>query len=190
MNLLDFYINSESNEMIRTDKGREHSYIEHYYNSKFKVQDRDKIYNILEIGIDFGYSLKLWHNWFTNSLIYGLDAQSLSVLRAIMLQLPRINALCTDAYTQETLDIFEDKSFDYIIEDGPHTISSQIFAAKYWSKKLKPGGTLVIEDIKNSITDYELIKRVIIQDFTCWAYDFRTLKGLGDDFIIEVVRNK
>ena len=38
-------------------------------------------------------------------------------------------------------------NFDFIIDDGPHTLKSQIKAILYYFPKLKKNGYLIIEDI-------------------------------------------
>ena len=48
-------------------------------------------------------------------------------------------------------------SIDYLIDDGPHTLDSQLFAIEYWFKKVKVGGTMIIEDIQKLDTDTEKI---------------------------------
>jgi hypothetical protein len=45
--------------------------------------------------------------------------------------------------------MFNDDTFDYIIDDGPHTLNSQLYSIRYWLSKVKNGGKLIIEDIQN-----------------------------------------
>jgi hypothetical protein len=41
------------------------------------------------------------------------------------------------------LSTFEDDSFDYIIDDGPHTLASMVISAQKWIDKVKPSGKLI-----------------------------------------------
>ena len=49
-----------------------------------------------------------------------------------------------------SLDLFEDDYFDYIIDDGPHSLPSQEYAVKHYLRKVKPGGKLIIEDVQDA----------------------------------------
>ena len=54
-----------------------------------------------------------------------------------------------DAYSNDIVDLYPDETFDYIIDDGPHSIESQLNCVKKWFSKLKPNGKLIIEDVMN-----------------------------------------
>jgi hypothetical protein len=172
-----------------TDKGTWHSYIENYYNNKFTPIRHEKI-NLLEIGIWWGASIKFWQSWFTNASIYAIDPwpESFDYIK----DMPRVTALQVDGYSLSTVDMFEDNFFDFIIEDGPHSLETQMFAAKYWSKKIKPGGSLIIEDIKNGNTDCDIIAKSVpdMHNFTFSVHDYRRLKNRADDVILEIIKNK
>ena len=66
---------TEINQNYGSDKGkvngRGHSYLD-FYESLFQDY-RHKTIKILEIGVLFGNSLKLWHEYFTNGSIYGIE---------------------------------------------------------------------------------------------------------------------
>ena len=55
----------------RTDKDTTHSYIDLY--DKILAKRKETAFNILEIGIYLGGSIKLWADYFTYATIYGLD---------------------------------------------------------------------------------------------------------------------
>jgi phosphoribosylpyrophosphate synthetase len=55
-----------------------------------------------------------------------------------------------DAFNKKSVSELETKhpdGFDIIIEDGPHTLESQIFAVQNYTQLLKDGGILIIEDV-------------------------------------------
>ena len=54
-----------------TDKNTDHSYLDLYYDLLCSKKETAK--NILEVGIYRGGSIKLWHDFFDNAMIYGLD---------------------------------------------------------------------------------------------------------------------
>jgi hypothetical protein len=78
MNLIDLVDNS------RTDKNTVHSYLNLYQEIFDKKRTTAK--NVLEIGIGVptpditdGGSIKLWHDFFTNATVYGLDIMKINL---------------------------------------------------------------------------------------------------------------
>lgn len=189
MNLKEFF---ENNENQKSDKGTTHDYISAYYNNEFTSKRFDSI-NLLEIGIHRGLSLKLWKDWFVNANIFAIDpCQEVSILQEVIDEVNKrenVKIIKDDAYSQHILNMFEDASIDYIIDDGPHTLESQIYSIKHWLKKIKKGGKLIIEDIQ-SISD---LNRLILEanetDMKWEVYDMRNNKGRYDDIILEITVN-
>ena len=144
MNLSEFYkVTGE-----QSDKGTAHCYIDEWYNSEFTPIRYEKL-NILEIGINKGDSLILWRDWFIHSNIYGIDNgdEMTDEYVKIVNSISNVNIQYGDAYTYETISLYQNNFFDYIIDDGPHTLNSQIKCVDMWFSKLKPGGKLIIEDV-------------------------------------------
>ena len=56
---------------VRTDKNTVHYYLD-TYEQLFKPM-RETAKNVLEIGVRDGGSMKLWHDYFPNATIYGID---------------------------------------------------------------------------------------------------------------------
>jgi hypothetical protein len=131
-NLIELFNSIPDN--IKSDKGTDHDYIDSYYNDVFTPLKTEKL-NILEIGTQKGYSINMWRDWFINSEIVAIDADK-SAIDAIS-NLTRVKGIYANGYCEETLNMFEDDFFDIIIEDGPHSLASQIYAAQHWTKKLK-----------------------------------------------------
>lgn len=137
-----------------TDKGGHHDYINRLYNTIFDIKNRfDKI-TLVEIGVHTGHSLKLWSDWFTNGNIIGIELNKNTPLPQgiafnALNTIYDFNVIWEDAYIQTTIDMFDDNSIDFLIEDGSHQLEHQIFTVKKWLPKLKSGGIMVIEDIPN-----------------------------------------
>lgn len=164
-----------------SDKGTAHDFIEGYYNEVFNPL-KEKPIKLLEIGVLYCCSVRLWRHFFVNGEIWGLDIVPQSM------PLENINYIQMDAYSQEALDLFEDGYFDIIIDDGPHTFESQMFFVEHWTKKLKSGGRLILEDIPSSDrldTFHEIAKRIGEEGK---VYDLRANKGKYDDIIFEIVK--
>ena len=117
MSLVDLVDNT------RTDKNTTHSYLDLYETLLSSKKTTAK--NVLEIGIFDGGSIKLWHDYFTNATIYGLDIKKYSEIWNDIKNKDRIRLGCFDAYDETffrtqllTLNI----KFDFMLDDGPHTL--------------------------------------------------------------------
>jgi hypothetical protein len=84
--------------------------------------------------------------------------------------------------------MYADNHFDYIIDDGPHTLESQIYSVENWIHKVKDGGKLIIEDIASTEALQELIKH------TNYPYKIVDLRQSApnrfDDLILEITKIK
>lgn len=132
---------SQIAKKYNSDKDSLHGYF-NVYDSIF-LRHKSSANNILEIGTYSGDSLMIWSEYFANANIYGLDNYFSPHQNN---HSNRIFFSLKDAYTQECVDSFN-FNFDVIIDDGPHTIESQIYFLKNYSKLLSKNGTMVIEDI-------------------------------------------
>ena len=181
MQLKEFYYTSPT---YSTDKGREHDYINGYYN--FEFSEREKPIRLLEIGIYKGHSTHLFRDWFINGECWAIENNGEG---GGTFEIPNVTILWKDGYSDETLNLFEDDYFDYIIDDGPHTLQSQKEAVIKWLPKIKSGGKLIIEDIQKIEHTIEL-EDVIDKDIASeWkTFDMRRNKGRWDDIIFEVTK--
>lgn len=172
----------------RTDKHSWHNYLETYERKFQRMKYTAK--NILEIGIDKGGSIKLWHDYFPNATIYGIDIMHIDTVWDGIKNNDRIKLMTsTDAYDENMIkDKFVDSkiTFDVIIDDGPHSIESMVWTAKHMSRLLGDDGVLVIEDIQDAnrwigpiITsfDSDLISKVQV-------VDLRPIRNVYDDVLI------
>lgn len=126
-----------------TDKSSNvHNYTaryEHYFeplrNQKLKV---------LEIGIQNGYSLKMWKEYFANSEICGIDIVDCSRFNE-----ERIAAVRCDQTDTKRLDEINEKygPFDIIIDDGSHVSHHMKTTFNHMFPLLKLGGIYVVEDL-------------------------------------------
>jgi hypothetical protein len=172
-----------------TDKGTDHDYINGYYNDLF-TPFKNTVFNLLEIGIQEGYSMDLWRGFFTKAELHAIDLTWQSTVDRVN-QFENSNAYLCNGFDEYALKLFKDEYFDFIIEDGPHTVPTQIFAAQFWTKKLKPGGILIIEDIQHPETDCELIINSVRNELnlSTRVIDLRANKGRYDDVIVEITKH-
>lgn len=182
-------------DQTRTDKNTwnvhtGHTYGPVYENLFSKIKNKSK--NVMEIGIDRGGSIKLWHDYFTNATVYGLDIMNENQVWSEIKNNSRIKLYTsTNAYDNTFIQntfINNNIKFDMILDDGPHTLDSMIFFVKYYSQILTDDGVLVVEDVQdinwcNTLTENtpdELKKYIKI-------HDLRNNTGRWDDilFIID-----
>jgi len=195
MKLNDFY--NELNH--KSDKGTTHDYIDGYYSNEFSPKKDSKI-ELLEIGVQDGASIHLWDKYFTNATIIGLDINEYFVIECLSNsgyihwldlndnQLKTRVKIC-DAYDDKYVNEFEDNRFDYIIDDGPHTVQSQITFIQKYLKKVKIGGKLIIEDIQSEYDLFLLTEEAKKTGMIYKVYDMRPNKGRYDDIILEITKN-
>lgn len=152
----------------QTDKHTDHHYIQEFYEIEFEHL-RDKELNILEIGVWRGDSLKLWHDYFINSNIYGADhfiRVGEDRVRTELSSFGRIKQLLNIDSTEKKL--YFDVQMDIIIDDGAHNPDAQIQTYENTKHLLKDGGIYIIEDfqkphssstkkVKDAIPEIELI---------------------------------
>jgi cephalosporin hydroxylase len=180
-------LNNLNNEW--TDKNSTHSYFNTY--EELFSSKRSTAKNVLEIGIFWGGSIKLWYGYFPSAIIHGTD-----ILTAEIIKIPEIFNnnrvvlhMITNAYSEVTLQSFKTK-FDIIIDDGSHNLEDMVWVVKNYSKILDEKGILVIEDIQ----DFNWLD--ILRDATpielrqyIELYDLRSKKGRYDDVLFVINKN-
>ena len=177
-----------------TDKNTTHSYLPLY--QKLLESKKETAKNVLEIGIgDFGQknggSIKLWRDFFTNATIYGLDILPIeNVLDELINDNRVVLYTSTDAYN---VDFFINNflntnlKFDFLLDDGPHTLESMLLFINMYSQVMTDDGILIIEDVQDwywtdvltNCVPEELKKYIKI-------YDLRGNKGRYDDIVFTI----
>ena len=172
-----------------TDKASEHSYDTLY--DEILSKYRNKVISLLEIGIWQGGSALLWQEYFPKGKLVFLDIESrVSENTWKSINKNRFDLHLMDAFTNESFENVKalyPNGFDIIIDDAPHTLESQIFTIQNYTKLLRKGGILVIEDIQH--IDYASIIMQSIGDIphkSCEVVDLRPIKNRYDDVVIVV----
>jgi hypothetical protein len=169
-----------------TDKGGPKSYIEEYYEGKFKNLQEKKI-TLVEIGVRSGSSLCLWKNYFSKkSKIYGIDNLDDKNNHNIPVKKEWISGdnveyIIGDAYSEDTKNKVVG-NIDILIDDGPHTFESHLQLLEKYISKMNKNGIIVIEDISY---DYNKLFEFIPDQYknTSSVYDF----GGYDNRLIEIL---
>jgi hypothetical protein len=173
----------------RTDKNTTHSYLPLY--QQLLVGKKETAKNILEVGILYGGSIKLWSDFFRNATVYGLDIMDINnVWEGIknnekIILYTSIDAYNNDFFTSHFLN--KNIKCDLILDDGPHTLESMIRFIYLYSQILTDDGILIIEDVqswdwidilKNQVPDH--LKKFIK------IYDLRPNKNRYDDIVFTI----
>jgi len=127
-----------------TDKATFHNFTD-IYEQYFKNL-RNKILNILEIGIDKGYSINMLRDYFPNAQIYAIDCLDKTHLSG-----DRFTFSVGDQTDRNYMrSLFSNINFDIIIDDGGHGMEQQQVTLEECLPKLKTGGIYILEDLHTS----------------------------------------
>jgi cephalosporin hydroxylase len=165
-----------------TDKNSVHCYVKGYYEKEF-FNYKDKEINFLEIGIRGGGSMKLWSEYFENAnLIIGVDVDE-SAIAGEFRSIDGVQYYFGDAYTQEIINSVPD--LDIFLDDGPHTLESQLSAIENYLPKVKSGGLFIIEDVQEESWFDDLENKVLEMNedkkYTIERVDLRHMKNMFGD---------
>lgn len=166
-----------------TDKNTLHSYLPAYQVLFGPLRDAAR--HVLEIGIHRGGSIRMWHDFFPNALITGVDVDARA--SANVPDSPRVRVVIGDAYSDAALQALSSCAYDILIDDGPHTLESQCYFAREYARFLAPGGVLVIEDVQNM--DWIPALHTALPEHLrphARTIDLRGVKGRYDDILFIV----
>lgn len=126
-----------------TDKSSTlHNYSEKYENYFLKLKDTKL--KILEIGIQNGFSLKTWEEYFQNSEIYGIDIHDCSRFNTERVK----TFICNQTDLNKLKEINEQYGpFDIIIDDGSHYSRDMKKTFDFLFPLLNKNGLYVVEDL-------------------------------------------
>ena len=177
-----------------TDKNTTHSYLDLY--ETLLSSKKLTATNVLEVGIgDFkqtnGGSIKLWRDYFTNATIYGLDILDASRVADELKNDRRVKLYTsTDAYNYNFFKSeFLDKGliFDFMLDDGPHTLESMKQFIRLYSQVMADDGILIIEDIQ-SMEWLDILTNEVPANLKSYVktYDLRKNKNRYDDVVFTI----
>lgn len=126
-----------------TDKSSKfHGYTEKYDLHFSKL--RSKELKVLEIGIQNGFSMKMWKEYFENSTIFGIDTANCEKFKEDRI-VPILGSQ-NDLKFLESLNA-DYGPFDIIIDDGSHFNDDMKASFDLLFPLLKQGGIYVVEDL-------------------------------------------
>ena len=131
------------------------------------------------MGIYRGGSIALWRKYFKSATIIALDVSDASCADEFK-NLEGVVYRWENAYDKSVVDSLPE--LDVAIDDGPHSLESMIFFITEYSRKVAPGGMLVVEDVQDYSWFGELQKHVP-SNFRSEIIDIRTSKNRYDDMM-------
>ncbi len=209
---LSFYYlkNSKTNQELKrlmdfygSDKGginNQHNFAQYY--SEIFYNDKEKINNILEIGLGSNNlevpsnmgrngkplaSLRAWRDYFKNANIFGADID-----KSILKNENRIKTFYVDQTNKDSIrELFKEIGkikFDIILEDGLHEFNANICFFENSIDYLSQNGTYIIEDI------YYKDQKKFINYFKKTKYNFSVIdifhnSNISNNCLIVIKKN-
>ena len=131
-----------------TDKYWIHDYLR-IYDKEFGHL-RNQAIKILELGLLYGASLRLWHDAFPRAMIYGID-KNVTMWKKFTKGLDRVKVFVGMQQDKEFLkSVVPSGPFHVIIDDCGHVPKSQLASFDVLFPALKSHGYYVIEDCHHS----------------------------------------
>ena len=173
----------------RTDKNTVHSYLSLY--QQLLISKKETAKNVLEVGICNGGSIKLWNDFFTNANVHGLDIMHINnVWEGIKNNEKIILHTSTDAYDNHffiTHFLNKNVKFDFMLDDGPHSLESMKQFIHLYSQIMTNDGILIIEDVQ-SWAWIDILKNEVPENLKHFikVYDLRQNKNRYDDIVFTI----
>jgi hypothetical protein len=130
-----------------TDKGTQFTQVYHRWLS----DARERRMRMLEIGLYNGGSLRMWRDYLPNTVLHGIDIDARTL--AYQDEVPNSQVRLVDQGDPRALEAFVAElggSYDFILDDGGHTMVQQIVSFEVLWPQVMPGGIYAIEDLGTS----------------------------------------
>jgi hypothetical protein len=179
----------ECREYTDKNRGKYDFKIGHCYGDSYddilSYKNKEDKISILEIGVQKGASLKVWKDFFQNSIIYGVDITDERVFK------DGYNFILSDVKASKVLEDLEGINFDIIVDDGSHYLSDVIYTVNNFIDKLNVDGVMIIEDVQNPAKWLGDVKQALSDrnDVVVSTRDLRNGRNY-DDFMIVIKKIK
>lgn len=132
-------------------------YFDFYHEMLSELRGKPGV-NLLELGVSSGASMLIWHEYFPNAIIVGLEFEASPSSIDGILRGGRAHFVRGDQSNhitlQTALDVTKSKGFDVIIDDASHIADWSRRSFEFlFNKALKPGGSYFIEDFGTGYVD-------------------------------------
>jgi Methyltransferase domain len=130
-----------------TDKGTQYTQVYH----RWLAHAREQRMRMLEIGLYNGGSLRMWRDYLPNTVLHGIDIDARTL--AYQDEVPNSQVRLVDQGDAGALERFVAElggNYDFILDDGGHTMVQQIVSFEVLWPQVMPGGVYAIEDLGTS----------------------------------------
>ena len=165
-----------------TDKGSIHSYIDIY--DQLMLPYKHQNINVLEVGVEFGGSIKLWSDYFTNAYIFGYDIAN-KLKEGILDNCDNVSFIQKSVQNIHSNE-FDDNPLTIAIDDASHTLEDQLLFIQVIYPQLLKGGMLIIEDVQGIDHQLQTFKSL---GLPFEIIDLRNVKGRYDDVLLIFRKN-
>jgi demethylmacrocin O-methyltransferase len=135
-----------------TDKATYHMFTTFY--DDILGSRKEKIKNILEIGIYYGNSLRMLHSYFN----LDVNIHALDINLGGDPQISNVKCLYADQSSSTSLEYaikeFGNIQYDIILDDGSHVSTHQRTSLRTLWPFLRQGGLYIIEDLHTNVKDW------------------------------------
>ncbi len=138
-------------DKVRAGDASHHDYTE-FYHPFFQGR---RVERMLEIGISYGGSLRMWRDYFPTAEVFGCDLDPNTFFEE-----SRIHCFHCDQSDAKSLQLVGPATggnFDLIIDDGSHIPLHQVMSFQILYPLLNKGGVYIIEDV---VSDSPAAKRI------------------------------
>jgi cephalosporin hydroxylase len=168
---------SKGHDYYPTDKGSTHSYIDIY--DQLMLPYKHQTINILEVGVEFGGSIKLWSDYFTDAHIFGYDIVN-KLKEGIFDDCKNVSFVVKSIQNIHS-DEFNDTPLTIAIDDASHTVQDQLLFIQVIYPQIVKGGMLIIEDVQDIDNQVKAFKSL---GLPFEIIDLRNVKGRYDDVLL------
>ena len=129
--------------------------------------------------------------FFTNATIYGIDILPIDrVMDELLNDRQVVLYTSTDAYDVDFITTqFYNKNlqFDFMLDDGPHTLESMVSFIKLYLNLMTNDGILIIEDVQ-SLDWIQTLVDAVPDNLKPYikVYDLRHIKNRWDDIVFTI----
>lgn len=140
---------------------------------------RERVENVLELGVLEGSSLKCWEEYFPRAVIHGIDCQLKPFEHSPRIKLYHGDTRDRNGFTKlcDSLPLL-----DIVIDDAGHVPNEQMFAVGVIWKRLKVGGVCAVEDI------WDARSMELFAAFGARLFDLTPNIGIPDDKLAVMVK--
>lgn len=159
------------------DKGTAHDYLPVYE----REMTRTHGVTLLEIGVYAGHSIAMWDAWLTDSTVIGIDVD----LSHLQMAHDLVH-LCDGTDPAAVADLLPGVTYDYVIDDGSHTLADQLLSLSVFLPLMNPGGRYFIEDILGDGALQAITANLDALGYTYEVYDGRGPGRQPDEIMVTV----